>query len=165
MFSSGSICVRERLHPLVQHKACTFLLLESQLQPAARQPGCFCCAGTRRHLHPPSGFFFWQAVIVLWRPLEWRALKSFSVVLHRIKTFLVSVGENVFFFSLSLWLRHLKDSNVHFPGSETCVCCDIRSMKRLPLWNTSYANSSCVFGSQLCNLLYLISCVLCSLVQ
>lgn len=43
--------------------------------------------------------FFWQAVIVLWRPLEWRALKSFSVVLHRIKTFLVSVWEK-FVFSL-----------------------------------------------------------------
>lgn len=61
-------------------------------------------------------FFFWQAVIVLWRPLETRSLKSFSVVLHKIKTFLVSVWENVFF---CLWLRHLKDTNVHFLEYET----------------------------------------------
>lgn len=47
------------LHSLrVQHKACPFLLLQSQLLTAVRVSACFCCAGTRSHLRFPSGFFF-----------------------------------------------------------------------------------------------------------
>lgn len=105
-------------------------------------------------------FFFWQAVIVLWRPLETRSLKSFSVVLHKIKTFLVSVWENVFFlFMIKTFKRH----QCTFSWVWNILCYDIWSIKKLPLYHIRYANSSCVFGTQLCNPLYLISCILYSL--
>lgn len=95
-FVSGSACVHSACNIKPAHSFCWRASCNRQhdSQAAFVAPAL---VGTSTLLQV---FFFWQAVIVLWRPLEWRALKSFSVVLHRIKTFLVSVGENVCFLSL-----------------------------------------------------------------